>query len=158
MKKEYNFDTLDYGKARIIINDNSVTISRSGFIAKMKYGHTGERTFMIDQISAVEIKEAGIIMGHIQFIIAGTQAFKQPLFASQKDRANDNTVMFSNKALNKDIREIKEYIEQKKAGGGTNYNIQKSPIEEVKGLKELLDMGAISKEEFDRKKKELLDL
>lgn len=33
-----------------------------------------------------------------------------------------------------------------------------SPIEQVKGLKELLDMGAITQEEFDAKKKELLGL
>ena len=34
----------------------------------------------------------------------------------------------------------------------------KDPIEEVKRLKELLDIGAISQEEFDTKKKELLNL
>ena len=34
----------------------------------------------------------------------------------------------------------------------------KDPIEEVKRLKELLDIGAITQEEFDTKKKELLNL
>jgi hypothetical protein len=33
-----------------------------------------------------------------------------------------------------------------------------SPIEQVKQLKELLDMGALTQEEFDKKKKELLGL
>ena len=158
MQKEYNFDTLDYGKARIIINNDSITISRSGFMAKMKYGHTGERTFMIDQISAVELKEAGLIMGHIQFIIAGTIAKKQPLFASQKDRADDNTVMFSNKNLNAVAREIKEYIENYKSNANSNNANVQSAAAQVKELKELLDMGAISQEEFDKKKKELLEL
>ena len=158
MQKEYNFDTLDYGKARIIINNDSITISRSGFMAKMKYGHTGERTFMIDQISAVELKEAGLIMGHIQFIIAGTIAKKQPLFASQKDRADDNTVMFSNKNLNAVAREIKEYIENYKSNANSNNANVQSAAAQVKELKELLDMGAISQEEFDKKKKELLNL
>ncbi len=157
MQKEYNFDTLDYGKARIIINNDSITISRSGLMAKMKYGHIGERTFMIDQISAVELKEAGLIMGHIQFIVAGTVAKKQPLFASQKDRADDNTVMFSNKKLNADAREIKEYIENYKSSTSSTNNVQ-SATAQVKELKELLDMGAISQEEFDKKKKELLGL
>ena len=32
------------------------------------------------------------------------------------------------------------------------------PYEEIKKLKELLDIGIISKEEFDLKKKELLNL
>ena len=158
MQKEYNFDTLDYGKARIIINNDSITISRSGFMAKMKYGHTGERTFMIDQISAVELKEAGLIMGHIQFIIAGTIAKKQSLFASQKDRADDNTVMFSNKNLNAVAREIKDYIENYKSNASSNNINTQSAVAQVKELKELLDMGAISQEEFDKKKKELLNL
>ena len=158
MQKEYNFDTLDYGKARIIINNDSITISRSGLMAKMKYGHTGERTFMIDQISAVELKEAGLIMGYIQFIIAGTVAKKQPLFASQKDRADDNTVMFSNKNLNSVAREIKEYIEKYKSNASSNNANVQSAAAQVKELKELLDMGAISQKEFDKKKKELLNL
>ena len=34
----------------------------------------------------------------------------------------------------------------------------KDPIEEVKKLKELLDMGILTQEEFDKKKKELLNL
>ena len=34
----------------------------------------------------------------------------------------------------------------------------KSSVEQVKELKELLDIGAITQEEFDRKKKELLGL
>ena len=158
MQKEYNFDTLDYGKARIIINNDSITISRSGLMAKMKYGHTGERTFMIEQISAVELKEAGLIMGHIQFIMAGTVAKKQPLFASQKDRADDNTVMFSNKNLNSVAREIKEYIENYKSNASSNNANVQSAAAQVKELQELLDMGAISQEEFDKKKKELLNL
>jgi len=36
--------------------------------------------------------------------------------------------------------------------------INQDPIEQVKGLKELLDIGAITQSEFDLKKKELLDL
>ena len=31
-------------------------------------------------------------------------------------------------------------------------------VEQIKKLKELLDLGAISQEEFDKKKKELLNL
>ena len=36
--------------------------------------------------------------------------------------------------------------------------INQDPIKQVKGLKELLDIGAITQSEFDLKKKELLDL
>lgn len=111
LNNEYNFDTLDYGKAKIIINKNTITISRSGLMAKLKYGHTGNRTIFINQISAVEVKEAKFTMGHIQFILAGTTAKKQPLYAKQKDRCDENTIMFSKKENNIDAQEIKKYIE-----------------------------------------------
>ena len=38
----------------------------------------------------------------------------------------------------------------------TNNKPQKNNLSEIKELKELIDMGAISREEFDEKKKELL--
>ena len=37
-----------------------------------------------------------------------------------------------------------------------NDNADKSNLAQIKELKELLDMGAISQEEYDKKKKELL--
>jgi hypothetical protein len=43
-------------------------------------------------------------------------------------------------------------------GAGTTAASAKSPVEQVKELKELLDMGIISQEEFDMKKKQLLGL
>ena len=39
---------------------------------------------------------------------------------------------------------------------GQTLSISDSPFERIKKLKELLDIGAISKEEFESKKKELL--
>ena len=43
--------------------------------------------------------------------------------------------------------------------GQKNNSAQKSdPIEDIKKFKELLDIGVITQEEFDKKKKELLNL
>ena len=69
------------------------------------------------------------------------------------------------------VRNIYEVLhealdEAKKAQKQTAFNMNtsadaqqvKSPVEQVKELKELLDMGAITQDEFDRKKKELLGL
>lgn len=49
---------------------------------------------------------------------------------------------------------LKESIEEKRYPGGNNAN---DPMDKIKKLKELLDMGAISKEEFEEKKKKLMD-
>ena len=53
--------------------------------------------------------------------------------------------------------DILEGIKQEKpTGGNTTVVNQLSPAEELKKFKELLDMGIISQEEFDAKKKQLL--
>ena len=64
------------------------------------------------------------------------------------------------KKYNEQALEIKEYIENYNSNNNGTTIIQnvKSPVEQVKELKELLDMGAISQEEFDKKKKESLNL
>ena len=155
MKKEYIFDTFDYGKVTIVLNNDSLTISRSGLMAKLKYGHAGKKTFMINQISAVEIKDAGITMGHIQFIFAGTIAKKQPLFASQKDRADENTVMFSKKEKNIEAQEIKEYIE--KYNSNQTNNIAEDKYDKLEKLQKLLDNGTINQDEFEEEKRKILN-
>ena len=60
--------------------------------------------------------------------------------------------------------EIKSYVEEQimknasNKGGTTIVQQANSPAEEVKKMKELLDMGIITQEEFDAKKKQLLGL
>ena len=47
---------------------------------------------------------------------------------------------------------------KKEENNNPQENNTNDPIEEVKRLKELLDMGILFQEEFDKKKKELLNL
>ena len=74
---------------------------------------------------------------------------------------DENTVCFDGgwdrKKVNSAAREIKEYIDEYMSKLNKNNN-PKSNLDEIKKLKELLDMGAINQEEFDKKKKELLEL
>ena len=65
------------------------------------------------------------------------------------------------KAINAEAREIKDYIENIILNRSKNQGTvvqQASPAEELKKFKELLDMGVISQEEFDAKKKQILGL
>jgi predicted Zn-dependent peptidase len=61
-------------------------------------------------------------------------------------------------------QKIKEYVEEQilklsqNKGGTTVIQQANSPAEELKKFKELLDMGIITQEEFDTKKKQLLGL
>lgn len=164
MKKEYEFYSLGMGGKSIIkIDDNTLTISRPGLMSKMSLGFTGDKTIMINQISGVQIKKVGLARGYIQFIMAGTREVKSGIIGGKIDENvvySDSSFKRSNKQINDDFEEIKKYIEDFNSNQNNTTVVQnvKSPVEQVKELKELLDMGAISQEEFDKKKKELLNL
>ena len=164
MQKEYEFYSLGMGGKSIIkINGNTLTISRPGLMSKMSLGFTGDKTIMINQISGVQIKKVGLARGYIQFIMAGTKEVKSGIIGGKIDENvvySDSALKKSNKQINDDFEEIKRYIEDFNSSQNNTTVVQnvKSPVEQVKELKELLDMGAISQEEFDKKKKELLNL
>lgn len=81
-----------------------------------------------------------------------------------KDLDSDKVIVhFLNKKLLNNSIEFKEIEEIVKSATklfdkiiDTNNKPQKNNLSEIKELKELLDMGAITQEEFDEKKKELL--
>lgn len=165
MKKEYEFYSLGMGGKSIIkIDGNTLTISRPGLMSKMSLGFTGDKTVMINQISGVQIKKVGLARGYIQFIMAGTKEAKSGIIGGKIDENivySDSFFKNKNNQINSNFEEIKKYIEEFNSNQNGNTTIiqnVKSPAEQVKELKELLDMGAISQEEFDKKKKELLNL
>ena len=133
-------------------------------MSKMSVGFTGDKTVMINQISGVQIKKVGLARGYIQFIMAGTKEAKSGIIGGKIDENivySDSFFKNKNNQINSNFEEIKKYIEEFNSNQNGNTTIiqnVKSPVEQVKELKELLDMGAISQEEFDKKKKELLNL
>lgn len=160
MQKEYVFKNLGTGKTIVRIDNNKLTIIRKGVRSFLNYGLKGEKTIMLNQISAVQMKKTGMAAGYIQFVLPGSRESKRGLQDALKD---ENTVTFNMdpKNANANAEEIKNYIEEYNANqsnGTTVVQNVKSPVEQVKELKELLDMGAISQEEFEKKKKDILDL
>lgn len=159
---KYEFKSLNYGKTIITIDGGTLTIERPGIMSKMSLGFTGAKTVMINQISSVQIKEVGFARGYIQFILAGTKEARSGVIFGE---ANENIVYSDsywgkkNKEINSNFRAIKKYIEDynSKSNATVVQNI-KTPIEQIKDLKELLDMGAITQDEYDKKKNELLNL
>ena len=162
--KKFVFKVMGEGKATIEVNENSITISRPGAISKFTHGFVGDKTIMLNQITSVQFKKStAFTTGFLQFIVPGTvEAKKRKLLERVKD---ENIVYFKDPwghyaNENRVAQSIKEYIE--------NYNFKQnqpqqiinknSNLDEIKKLKELLDMKAISEEEFDKKKKELLNL
>ena len=77
MNKEYVFnDPTMGGKTIIRLGEGTLTISRPGLISKFSHGFSGEKTILFNQISAIQIKKAGIARGYIQFVMAGTKEGK----------------------------------------------------------------------------------
>ena len=83
--------------------------------------------------------------------------------ASLNSKQSENTITVKKPADDEILKKVKAFIEDAKENATRNQGttiIQQaaSPAEELKKMKELLDMGIITQEEFDAKKKQLLGL
>lgn len=147
------------GKTYIDVDELGITIRRKGMLNLMNQGLKGEKTIPFSSISAVQLKKPGITSGYIQFSVLGGNESKGGVTAAVKD---ENSVMIAGQDEYDAMLELKSYIEKKILERNTpqqaSQENSKSPVEQVKELKELLDMEIITQEEFDLKKKELLGI
>lgn len=161
MKKEFIFsDAGKGGKTKVILEEDKLTISRPGIISKLSHGFSGDKVIFFKQITSVQLKEAGLGRGYIQFTIAGSREKKVGMVFG--DNTDENIIYFSsgfnNKKINNNAREIKNTIE--------NYfssSIEKTTInpedkyDKLAKIKKLLDDNVITQNEFDEEKKKILD-
>lgn len=153
------FEFKGAGKTIVTLDGNFLRIKRKGFLNLANHGLDGEKTFDINNISGVQLKDAGALTsGYIQFILLGSRESKGGLMAATKD---ENTIMFVKKEQ-KMADEIKSYVENiltSKNSSSTNIVHNSSDAaEEIRKFKSLLDDGIITEEEFQEKKKQLLGL
>jgi len=136
---------------------DKVIIKRKGALAKMTQGFfKGEKTIYLKQITGIQIKWAGtFINGYIQFTVPGGIENKKGIMDATKD---ENTVVFAkkNNELVNNIKEKIEEIQQQTLKG--QLIKQLSPADEIIKYKELFDVGAITENEFNTKKKQLLNI
>lgn len=143
------------GKFEVTVTRNSVSIQQKGALNALNRGFTGEKKFMLKNISGLQYKEAGFTTGYLQLILIGSSESKRGVTGAVKD---ENTILFAKKEQHL-IEELKEYIEYvistEETGQPSSNN---SAADEIRKYKELLDDGIITQEEFDIKKKQLLGL
>ena len=126
----------------------------------MAMGIKGDKTLYYSDVTAVQYKRPGILAGHIQFSILGGHEDTGGVLSASGD---ENTITF-NKGSECLAEKVVEYINQKlkeikvAKNQGTIIQQAASSADELKKMKELLDMGIITQEEFDAKKKQLLGL
>lgn len=145
------------GHTFIDVNDTSVTIRRKGMLNFINQGLKGAKSIPFSSISAIQLKKPGVVTsGYIQFSIAGGNESKGGLFDATTD---ENTVMFADKKTLREMEELKSYIETKISE--LNNSVVKSNSltgpEEIKRYKELLDQGILTREEFEKKKNQILN-
>lgn len=153
------------------VYDDRAVISRNTINGIIYQGIKGEKVFFYSNLSSVEYKKPSILTtGYIKFITAGTIERKQDVglfgISSSKSLKDPNTltIPYTQKVLEKS-NEIYEYI-LKHINDSRNVTIiqnnnpqnENSNLDEILKFKKLLDEGVITQEEFNKKKKELLDL
>lgn len=140
-------------KTTVTLNDSEIIISRKGLNNFLNVGLTSGKTIPISNITAVQFKEAGLSSGYIQLSVLGDKG-QRGLTAN----TDENTIMFSKKYQDHALR-IKDIIENKITNklSSEQTNI-KNNLKQLKTLKELLDSEIITQDEFNQKKKQLLDL
>ena len=124
----------------------------------------GEKTIPMASVTAVQlIPSKMLVNGYITFNVLGENAGARGGIGSSVDaRKSENTVIVNKKADDEILKQIKAFVEEAKEKASSNQGQtiiqQASAADELKKFKELLDMGIITQEEFDAKKKELLGL
>ena len=123
----------------------------------------GTKTIYYADVVGVQFKEPGITIGYLQLETPGlTMNNAASNFFNENSFTFDTTVIATEK-----MREIAAYIEERvqeiKRPKQETQTVapavpQISVADELLKFKQLLDMGALTQEEFDAKKKELLNL
>ena len=155
MSEKYFVDLL---RSTLHVYDDYCEISgKAGTLNHTK----GTKKLYYSDLTSVQFKLPGAFFaGYIQFEYPGSDTTNKSPYESE------NAVVFNKKDNINLMEEIYNFVEKrileekqaKRAPAGTVIQQAASPAEELKKMKELLDMGIITQEEFDAKKKQLLGL
>ena len=143
-----------------VFNDKCIITTKVTLGSILTHNATdGEKTIYYSDVVGVQFKEPGITIGYLQLETPGLT-----MNNAASNFFNENSFTFDTSVITTDkMREIAAYIENRvqeikhpQVQAPVQPVAQFSVADELLKLKQLLDMGAITQEEFDKKKKELL--
>lgn len=143
------------GKTLVVAGD-TIRIAKKGFLTGIR-----DKAIPIQNITSVEVKKPGGFVGFIQFSIAGSRARESSytLSGGAYDAIQDeNSVTFHGKDRYEIALRIKDYVESWQAKETPAPRRELSAADQVRELKALLDDGLLSEEEFEQKRREILNL
>lgn len=164
--KDYKYQLTAHTGTRLEVYDDYLVIHHMQVGSLMtniaRGGTLGGKKIKFEDLTSVQFREpAGMTVGFLQFAYPGSVESKGGVVAMINDE-NSVPIQPSMVPL---AQEIYDFIEKRraeiKAANSQPSSVvvnEKSPAEQIKEFKELLDMGIISQEEFDAKKKQLLGL
>ena len=150
-----------HGK-RLEVYEDKVVIKTKVSVGSVLMGTAlnGEKTIYFSDCVGIQFKKAGIMIGYLEFETASNGATG----GGGANFYNENSFNWdiTNKIPNKKMIEVAEYckkqIEEYKTKNNNAIVNEISSADELKKFKDLLDMGVITQEEFEAKKKQLLGL
>lgn len=140
--------------SRLFVYENRLVLERHGLVGSTLTGFSGNKTIPITSVQSVEFKEgSSILNGYLRFSYPGSEEKRGGVYNATDDQ---NAIVFKKKQ-NSLAQEIKSYIENHMGNNSkTTIVNQSSNADEILKLKNLLDKGIITQEEFEQKKKDLL--
>lgn len=145
---------------QLYVYPDKLIIERKGLFGMVTNGLAGSKTIPMSSIQNIQFKKASAFFsGFIQFGVLGGIEKQSGITGAISD---ENSIIFLEEC-NQQAEEIKEYIENLILSRDRNPStLQKSDnfsvADEILKLKQLVDMGILTQEEFDAKKKQLADL
>ncbi|MDD1016876.1 DUF4429 domain-containing protein [Pseudomonas rubra] len=138
----------------IELSGASITIKRKGVLAFMTQGLKGDKEIPISLLTAIQFKAAGIFTnGYIQFSFQGGSEAKGGAIQAASD---ENTVLFT-----KDQQPAFDILREKlqsRIGKPVPSNGQGSYLDDLERLAALRSSGALTEDEFQIKKRQILGL
>jgi len=144
-KEKFSFEGID---GTMKVYEDRVEIKPKGAIGFLS--NQGNETFLIKNITSVEVRECSFIKGgHIQLSVHGTNEKRNNIsFGGFGDR----------KSMNENAMKIKEYLIEQMQNPISSQPTVSSSSDELLKLSKLKDEGILSDEEFSLAKKKILGI
>lgn len=112
-------------------------------------------TIPLERITAIRMGK-GVLKGEILINAPGLSSEIHRFFKSKQVTEEIGIPGIPKEDAEKIVNYVQQRLSDMKRGSSTNTYVSPSPLDELKKLKELMDMGVITKEEFEKKKEKLL--
>lgn len=121
----------------------------------------GEKIIYYTDVIGVQYKECKLTLGYLQLETSSSSMNNR-----FSNFFNENTFTYTTENVSNEVmRQVTNYVNErvavaKSSGSNIEHSVKQSSsiVDELKQLKELLDLGIVTEEEFNAKKKQLLGL